>query len=140
LPRISSLWRFVEGLLRDRGEGVVSIILFGSMAKGSYTIYSDYDVLVVSRHEEPPLKVRLYEYSKYSDGWVEPFVYTTEEVKRMLRSFNMLILDALKDGIVIHDKGFWSTLKGEFDEMLRSGILMPKENGWIIRGRDPEGH
>jgi len=135
LPRFDSLKSFVEAVLKRRDNRVVSIILFGSMAKGNYTNHSDYDVLIVVSKEELSFKDRLYKYSTLSNGWVEPFVYTSEEAESMLEDYNPLMLDALKDGIVIHDEGEWALLKDRFNEMLREGILIPKENGWIIKAR-----
>ncbi|MEM7817130.1 MAG: hypothetical protein QXZ20_04410 [Candidatus Aenigmatarchaeota archaeon] len=49
---------------------------------------------------------RIYEYSEYSNGWVEPLVYTDEEIKKMFNDFNPLVLYALKNGIPIIDDGF----------------------------------
>ncbi|RLE58667.1 MAG: hypothetical protein DRJ32_06040 [Thermoprotei archaeon] len=102
------------------------------MAKGTYNIYSDFDLIVVVRKEELPFKDRPLKYSKYSDGWVEAFVYTREEVEYMFREFNTLILEALKDGIIIYDDGFWSKLQSRFKELMEKGIIRPKKNGWII--------
>ena len=87
-------------------------------------------VILVS-HEELSFKDRLYEYSLASDGWVEPLVYTREEVKSMLGSLHPLILDALKDGLVIYDRGLWNSLKAKFNKLLKGGAITPKEEGWI---------
>ena len=134
LPRYSSLEKYVKRLMEGKGDKVVSVVLFGSMAKGDYTKFSDYDLLIVVSEERLGFKDRLYEYALYSDGWVEPFVYTVEEVRKMFREYNPLILDALKDGIVIYDSsGFWVRLKEEFKELLESGVITPKENGWRVK-------
>jgi len=103
------------------------------MAKGNYTKYSDHDILIIVSHEELAFKDRLYEYSTLSDGWVEPFVYTKGEIESMLKDYNPLILDSLKDGITIYDEGLWNSLKAKFDEMLKKGIIAPRQNGWIIK-------
>jgi len=123
----------VEKILAEKGEKIVSIILFGSMAKGTYTKHSDYDLLLIVSGEKLSFKERLYEYSKPSNGWVEALAYTREEAKAMLESFNPLILDALKDGKVIYDRGFWKQLKNIFEKLLAKGIITPKESGWTIR-------
>lgn len=133
LPRFSSLQSFVDAILKQKGDRVLSIILFGSMAKGNYTRHSDYDLLVIVSHEELSFKDRLYEYSLPSNGWVESFVYTREEAESMLESFHPLILDSLKDGLVIYDKGFWNHLKAGFNKLLEEGVLTPKERGWVIK-------
>ena len=122
---------FVEAILKQKGDRILSIILFGSMAKGNYTRYSDHDLLILVSHEELNFKDRLYEYSLPSDGWVEPLVYTREEVEFMLEGLHPLILDALKDGLVIYDRGLWNSLKAKFNELLKGGTITPKEGGWI---------
>lgn len=122
----------MERLFEKNGGKIVSVVLFGSMAKETYTIHSDYDLLIVVSEERLDLKDRFYEYSKYSDGWVEAFVYTVEEVREMFRDKNTLILEALKDGVTLYDKGFWENLRKEFEELLRCGIVTPKKDGWII--------
>lgn len=133
LPRFKSLKSFIESILKEEGDRILSIILFGSMAKGTYNIYSDYDILIVVSHEELNFKDRLYKYSKFSNGWIEAFVYTKKEIELMFKNFNLLILDSLKDGLIIYDKGFWNNLKKEFKELINKGILIPKENGWLIK-------
>ena len=133
LPRVDSLRRYVEGLLKEKGDRVVSIVLFGSMARGDYTIHSDYDLLVIVDGEQLNFKDRLLEYSKHSDGWVEPLTYTVDEVRQMLEDLNPLILDALKEGLAIYDRGLWSTLKHRFEQLLKQGVIAPKERGWIIK-------
>jgi len=121
----------VEAILKQKGDRILSIILFGSMAKGNYTKYSDHDLLILVSHEELNFKDRLYEYSLPSDGWVEPLVYTREEVEFMLGDLHPLILETLKDGLVIYDRGLWSSLKAKFNELLERGTITPKEEGWI---------
>ncbi|KPV63008.1 MAG: Nucleotidyltransferase domain protein [Candidatus Bathyarchaeota archaeon BA2] len=140
LPRFNSLKGFVDVLLKQKGDRILSIILFGSMAKGNYTKHSDHDLLIVVSHEELGFKDRLYEYSLPSNGWVEPFTYTKEEVKSMLNNFHPLILDCLKDGLVIYDRGLWGRLRAKFNEMLKKGILTPKGNGWIIEASALQSH
>lgn len=132
LPRVESLRRFLEALLSKRKGRVRSVILFGSMAKGNYTPHSDYDVFIVVEGEEARFIDRLSDYSSFSDGWVEPFTYTVEEVESMLRSYHPLLLDTLKDGIVLYDIGFWKLLREKFRRLLSEGIITPKKNGWDI--------
>ncbi|MEM1545305.1 MAG: nucleotidyltransferase domain-containing protein [Candidatus Methanomethylicia archaeon] len=133
LPRFTSLKKFVNSILKKEGGRILSIVLFGSMAKGTYTKHSDYDLLIVVSHEELSFKDRLYKYSKFSNGWVEAFIYSKEEVELMFKDFNPLILDSLKDGLVIYDRGFWSDLRRIFNELIANKQLTQKKNGWIIR-------
>ena len=132
-PRKNSLANFLRKIFEEKGDKIQSIVLFGSVARGEYTIYSDIDLLVIVSEEHSSFKDRLYEYSKYSDGWVEALVYTTREVDEMFRNFNPIILDALYYGLVIYDKGFWKTLTKDFKNLLNKKVIVPKKNGWIIK-------
>lgn len=134
LPRLNSLKRYLDELFEEKADKIVSIVLFGSMVKGTYTIYSDHDLLIIVSEEDLSLKDRLYEYSRYSDGWIEPFVYTVRETEKMFEDKNPLILDALKDGVTLYDRGFWKSLRERFEKLLEKGVIAPRENGWIIRG------
>ena len=140
LPKFDSLKRFLDAILEERGDRILSIVLFGSMAKGNYTKYSDYDLLIVVSKEELNFKDRIYEYSMPSDGWVEPLVYTKEETETMLEELHPLLLNSLKDGISIYDKGFWKQLKAKFDRLIERGIVTPKEGGWIIHQSAKRAH
>lgn len=137
LPKFDSLKIFLERVLRM--DGLKSIVLFGSMARGDYTKFSDYDLLIVVERDERRFMDRLLEYYGYSEGSVEPFVYTKEEVMEMFEGFNPLILDALKDGVVLIDDGTWSSLKERFSELLRRGVLRPKPKGWRIEAEKGKG-
>ncbi|MEM3506150.1 MAG: nucleotidyltransferase domain-containing protein [Candidatus Bathyarchaeia archaeon] len=135
LPKYSSLKSYIEKLLSsDKKEKIKSIVLHGSMARGDYSCSSDIDLLIVVSEESKRLDKRIYEYSEYSNGWVEPLVYTDKEIIEMFNDFNPLILYALKDGIVIIDNGFWFKLKRKFNEMEKEGRLKKEGNSWIVKG------
>ena len=95
--------------------------MFGSRARGDYTAYSDYDVLVVVSHSEERFIDRPLKYLKYSEEPLELFIYTTSEVEAVFDDANALILDALRDGVVLYDKGFWRELRGKFLVLLEKG-------------------
>lgn len=132
LPHYESLKNYIEAIIKAKSDRIASLILFGSMTKGNYTKYSDFDLLVVVSKEEKSFVDRFYEYSLYSDGWVEPFVYLMKEIDYMFKSYNPFILDVLKDGIIIYDKGFWKGSKTKFEKLLKQGLIIPRENGWKI--------
>ena len=134
LPRWRSLESYIEKLLSSDKRGKVkSIVLHGSMARGDYDYSSDIDLLIVVSEESGRIDERIYEYSEYSDGWVQPLVYTGEEVMEMFNGFNPLILNALKDGVALVDDGFWSDLKKRFDGMEGEGKLKRRGDSWIVK-------
>ncbi|MEM2896033.1 MAG: nucleotidyltransferase domain-containing protein [Candidatus Bathyarchaeia archaeon] len=134
LPRYLSVKSYIEKLLSSKKKDKIkSIVLHGSMARGDYSYSSDIDLLIIVSEESKRLSERIYEYSEYSNGWVEPLVYTDKEIVEMFNDFNPLILYALKDGITLIDDSFWSGLKKKFDEMEKEGKLKRKGNSWIIK-------
>ncbi|MEM2902555.1 MAG: nucleotidyltransferase domain-containing protein [Candidatus Bathyarchaeia archaeon] len=134
MPRYYSLKSCVEKLLSsDKRDRIKSIVLHGSMARGDYDYSSDVDLIIIVSEESEKLSDRIYEYSEYSNGWVELLIYTELEILEMFTNFNPLILNALKDGIVILDDGFWTGLKKRFDEMEKNGKLERRGDSWIIK-------
>ena len=77
------------------------VVLFGSRARGDYTEWSDFDVLVVA--DDLPGDPReafsaLYDPSTPS---VVPIGIRTDKFLRMLREGSTLLLEALEDGRVL---------------------------------------
>lgn len=88
----------------------VSIIVFGSFARGDANRESDLDVLLVrpSRIEEEDAKWRgavdqwVDDASSLTGNRVEVLEATEEEAQRLLRSRKQLALDIRRDGVVVH--------------------------------------
>jgi len=134
-PYIFSLKTYLSSLEEQKGELVACVILFGSMARGNYSYDSDYDLLIILRGKTDQRFIdRIYDYSLLSeDGRVEPLVYTKEEIEKMFRDFNPLILDGLKDGKVLKDEDdFWRGLKDRFSKLREDKIIEPEHQGWKI--------
>jgi len=127
------LQAFLQAVLAAKAQNLEVIVLFGSMAKEDYSIRSDYDVFIVVKESQIRFLDRLLEYTQFSDGKVEPLVYTVEEIRQMFENNHLLLLEALKDGIVLWTEGtFWDNLKEKFDAKLAAGKLIPRKKGWTI--------
>jgi len=127
--------QFVEAVLQAYGSNVVSIVLFGSRARGDWTHYSDADILVILSQHPKRLIDRLSEFATYSpSGLVEPFVYTKEEIETMFQSRNAFLLDILMYGIPLFDQGFWKDLRNRFEALLEKGVIQRFKSGWRIGG------
>lgn len=88
--------------------GAVKVVLFGSVARGDYSASSDIDLLVVKETSER-LPARVAE--ALGPCWaadpplpVEPLVYTPGELRRLVADENPLVLEALREGRVLHDR------------------------------------
>ncbi|SNQ60089.1 nucleotidyltransferase domain-containing protein [Candidatus Methanoperedens nitratireducens] len=106
-------------------------ILYGSMARGDYNIWSDIDFLVISdKLPENPLKRLEFLYS-LTDTPIEVKGYTKNEFLKMIEKRNPLALDALVEGKVIVDDGFWQIAKNKFEEIKKKYELVKENKSWI---------
>ena len=120
------------------GTELASIVLYGSYAEGKESKYSDIDILVVVRRHfedrrargdcEIALRKKLYR----SVGQVSPRVIGTDSISTTLRNFNPLLLNILKHGIPLLDDGTFATVKEEFQRMLETRIIEPKQDYWVV--------
>ena len=85
-----------------------SVVLFGSLAKGDYGLYSDGDLLLVLARSD---KTRYFDrIPDYLDDFlpapipVEVFPYTEEEVRRMAEAEGTLVHRALTEGKVLAER------------------------------------
>lgn len=91
---------------------VCTAVLFGSFARGDFNLGSDIDVLIISDClPREPLK-RAEMLYRYVSGNIEPKGYTKTEFLKLIESNNPIALDAIKDGEIISDDGFWDTVRG----------------------------
>ncbi len=106
-------------------------ILYGSMARGDYNLWSDIDFLVISdKLPDNPLKRLEFLYS-LTDTPIEVKGYTRNEFLKMIEKRNPLALDALVEGKVIVDDGFWEIAENKFDETKKKYELVKENKSWI---------
>ena len=122
---------YVEELKANLGDDLVSVVLFGSVARGEATPFSDIDLFIVvndlpsgrvarlerlraaERRIEQRLK-DLHAIRIYSD--VCPILKTPEEASRV----RPLYLDFVEDAILLYDrKGFFADVLGRLKKRLR---------------------
>lgn len=48
----------------------------------------------------------------------------------MFCSFNLVVLAALRDGVVLHDNGMWRTYQDRFRRLVKGGQLVAEHRGW----------
>lgn len=96
----AELQRLLPALIRWQPQ---LVLLFGSLARGDVAAASDIDLLVVMPSEEPFVRrgaaLRRELACRYP---LDLFVYTPEEFAAMRQS-NPLILQALREGRVLHE-------------------------------------
>ena len=84
-------------------------VLFGSFARGTQTVESDVDVIVIGDFHERfldrylPILPMLHELLR--PHAVEPLIYTEAEHERMLARLGGVVVTAAQEGIEIHVDG-----------------------------------
>jgi len=129
----SSLKNYVESVLKNK-KNVISIILFGSQAKGTYSYNSDFDLFIIIENEPTRFIDRLLEFGRYSDGLVEPLIYTRDEVEYMVNTYHTMVLEVCADGIILYDKNqFWVNKCKKIKCLIDKKIIKRIKNGWDLR-------
>ncbi|WP_297506119.1 nucleotidyltransferase domain-containing protein [Thermococcus sp.] len=126
------LERFVRRIV-NYFSGDVTVILFGSRARGDYNRASDYDLIVISRKMSGNFLARTKPLYELNEDFlpVDILAYTPAEFLKALENLSPSALDAIKEGIVLHDNGFYEVARRHFEELKRKG--MRKERYWVIR-------
>ncbi len=96
---------------------IESVVLFGSLARGEAVPGSDADLLLVLEGCDLPWMERLVRYavSPVAGVAVEVFPYTRAEVERMKAEGNWFIRRALREGVVLFQRGAGSPVAREPD-------------------------
>ncbi len=98
-PHRDNLFNFIDKILENTNP--VLVLLYGSLAKGTYTQKSDIDILCVYDMEFDNYNRFHYVY-RYSEGIVQPTVMSVTEFNKLLYSGDSFLLSILIDGIVLY--------------------------------------
>jgi len=99
--------------VKELGDRVCVIVVYGSVARGEAKEDSDIDVLIVGGDGEIRRRVSEIGYDiDYENGFeifITPVYYTREEFEHRIRVGSPFIYEVLKDGVALYDDG---TFKG----------------------------
>ncbi len=88
--------RFAASLGPDLG--VAAVVVFGSVARGDFNLWSDVDVLVVVKEVDDHLLERVRS-AGAAIGLVEPVVWTPEQLRSRLRRNDPIAVESVEHGI-----------------------------------------
>jgi predicted nucleotidyltransferase len=148
-PYKTVLEKLVEVAKREFGDDLVSIVLYGSVARGDNRPDSDVDLLLVVRNlpKDSMLKrIRLFEekvegklgleeyWSKGHYITLSPVLKTPEEAERL----SPLYLDMVEDAVILFDKdNFFSNVLERLRKRLRElgaeRVRMGKRWYWVLK-------
>jgi len=113
---------FKDRVVKELGDRVESIVVYGSVARGEAGKDSDIDVLIVGKAKEIRSKVSEigYEvdYENNFETFITPIYYTTEELEHRTRVRSPFIYEVLKEGVSLYDNGAFKRIR---EKMLRAG-------------------
>lgn len=137
-PEFENLKAFAERLMCERGEEVAFIAVFGSTAKGKWTVSSDIDIFVgLSCDDGLRLIDRIGQFAKLAQGNMEIFPYSRSQWQHMFKTFNPLLLEVLEDGVVLFDNGEFSAMRETFRKLRSEGLILRTNFGWQILVNSP---
>jgi predicted nucleotidyltransferase len=130
-PDIERLRRYIDRALAERGDDIEFVVLYGSMARGNWSIGSDFDLLIGLRIEDGLRFLdRVFQYEQIAPGPIEPFVYSRSEWEKMWRDLHLTYLEAADHGIPLFDRGSWARVREEFARHLAAGVVERRPGGW----------
>lgn len=109
------------------------IILHGSIARGTQTLESDVDIIVVGGNLPENFFARSFELSQLRDGETpfEILSYKLEEWEEMMARFHLTTLEALQWGIPLHGEELFATWHERFSYWKSLGLSRGKVS-WSI--------
>ncbi|MGQ9719680.1 MAG: nucleotidyltransferase domain-containing protein [Nitrososphaerales archaeon] len=130
VPYRRGIERYTNRVLRSLKPR--SVILYGSMANGTYGVGSDIDLLILSDSLPSNFLERLKLLNEINDATtpIEALAYTTKEFEKMLKKRHPTALDALDEGVVLYDDGYFKQIKKVFRKFKKELGLVKVGDYW----------
>ena len=100
--------KFIDLCKEEFGRGLVSVILFGSRAKGKYHSLSDFDFYVVVRIEDEQKKWNILKKFPFS---CDIILRQEDNIKYYLENLNAIDLEVIRTGKLVYGKNILTTYK-----------------------------
>jgi predicted nucleotidyltransferase len=110
-----------------KAYGVKLVVLYGSMARGDYTVESDIDILIVADNFSRDPRDGYEIVMKYVNPRVHPVCLNTDSFRKLLENESTFILEILEDGKILYsDKVFLEETLNKYREIRKK---------WTRRGK-----
>jgi len=105
-----------DKLVKELGDKIESIVLYGSVAKNTAHEDSDIDILIVTRDEDKRLYDKISKIRTKIDldnNTLTTLVHVSiEEVERYLKLGSPFIKSVAQEGVILYDKGIFKKVRG----------------------------
>lgn len=105
-----------DRLVKELGDKVESIILYGSVAKNTANEESDIDILIVTREYDRSLYDKISKIRTRIDienNTLTALVHvTTEELERYTKLDSPFMKSIAEEGVILYDRGIFKKLRG----------------------------
>lgn len=117
----------------DRLGEDVSVIVYGSVARGEEADWSDLDLLIISNklRGNPLERLRWLGPLNQEHLPLEVIAYTRKEFLHLLDALSPTVLDASSEGLALYDDGFFAGARKDFEDFARSKRLIRRGRTWI---------
>lgn len=129
---LSVFSRLVECYQGRLGDNLISIVLFGSRARGDARETSDYDLFIVAKALPPrALKRVLFVRTPLQGRFDERFCIIAKTPEEVMQNLPPLFLDLAVDGTILFDReNFFTTLQKKLRDIIEdAGLQRKKDNG-----------
>jgi hypothetical protein len=110
-----ALTDFRDRVVKELGNRINLIVVYGSVARGEAGKDSDVDVLIVGMDKEVRSKVSEISYEiDYENSFetlITPVYYTKEEIEHRIKVGSPYIYEVFKDGVVLYDDGTFKRIR-----------------------------
>lgn len=148
-PYSSLLGRLVEALRARLGESLVSVVVYGSVARGEARRDSDVDLLIVAENLPRSRLARQDLFMEVEEGLEEdlrrleeegffvdfsPVILTPEEARRT----RPLYLDMVEDAVILYDRGGFfesvlARLRSRLEELGAERVRLGRRWYWRLK-------
>ncbi len=105
-----------DKLVKELGDRIESIVLYGSVAKNTAHEDSDIDILIVTQDEDKRLYDKISKIRTKIDldnNTLTTLVHvSSEEVERYLKLGSPFIKSVVQEGVILYDKGIFKKVRG----------------------------
>jgi len=130
-------------LIKEYGENLVSAVIFGSVARNTFTEESDIDLLILCKRVPKSRMERLKKFEKVEDKItklaeklgienleINPIITTLKKIEG-----NPILLDLMRSSKILYDK---DARFSKYLSLLRKKIedkIMFREGYWMVKGK-----